>query len=115
MGPRHKTGPDQSNPHQGAGLEFADVGAENRVLVFTRKKDESLIIGNEIEVTILGIAGGGVKVGINAPRHISVHRKEVYEAIRRENVAASRSQIPPSDVMKALLKQPDNSPEARKG
>ncbi len=73
------------------------------MLVFTRKKDESLIIGNEVEVTILSIGSGNVKVGITAPRHISVHRQEVYEAIKRENVAASKSQIPSLDVLKKLL------------
>jgi carbon storage regulator len=73
------------------------------VLVFTRKKGESLIIGNEIEVTILNIGTGNVKVGITAPRHISVHRQEVYEAIKRENVAAAKSQIPSPDVLKKLL------------
>jgi carbon storage regulator len=73
------------------------------MLVFTRKKDESLIIGNEIEVTILSVGSGSVKVGITAPRYISVHRQEVYEAIKRENVAASRSQIPSADVLKKLL------------
>jgi carbon storage regulator len=73
------------------------------MLVFTRKKDESLIIGNEIEVTILSIGSGNVKVGINAPRHISVHRHEVYEAIKRENLAASQSQIPKPDILKKLL------------
>jgi len=73
------------------------------VLVFTRKKEESLIIGNEIEVTILGIGGGGVKIGITAPRHISIHRKEVYEAIKRENIAASQSQIPPPELLRKLL------------
>jgi carbon storage regulator len=73
------------------------------MLVFTRKKDESLIIGNEIEVTILSIGSGSVKVGITAPRYISVHRQEVYEAIKRENLAASRSQIPSPDVLKKLL------------
>ena len=73
------------------------------MLVFTRKKGESLIIGNEIEVTILSLSGGSVKVGIAAPRHISVHRKEVFEAIKRENVAASKSQIPSPDVLKKLL------------
>jgi carbon storage regulator len=72
------------------------------VLVFTRKKGESLVIGNEIEVTILNIGSGGIKVGITAPRHISVHRQEVYEAIRRENMAASKSQIPSLDVLKNL-------------
>jgi carbon storage regulator len=73
------------------------------MLVFTRKKDESLIIGNEIEVTILSVGSGSVKVGITAPRHISVHRQEVYEAIKRENLAASKSQIPNPDVLKKLL------------
>jgi carbon storage regulator len=73
------------------------------VLVFTRKKGESLIIGNEIEVTILNVGSGTVKVGISAPRHISVHRQEVYEAIKRENLAASKSQIPPPDVLKKLV------------
>ncbi len=73
------------------------------MLVFTRKKGESLIIGNEIEVTILNIGSGNVKVGITAPKHISVHRFEVYEAIKRENVAASKSQIPPPEVLKKLL------------
>jgi carbon storage regulator len=74
------------------------------MLVFTRKKDESLVIGNDIEVTILNISAGSVKVGIQAPRHIAVHRQEVYEAIRRENLAAAQSQIPKTDVFKKLLR-----------
>ena len=74
------------------------------MLVFTRKKDESLIIGNEIEVTILNIGSGTVKVGITAPRQISVHRHEVYEAIRRENLAAAQSQIPKTAIFKKLIK-----------
>jgi carbon storage regulator len=73
------------------------------MLVFTRKKGESLVIGNEIEVTILSVSAGGVKVGISAPAHISVHRHEVFEAIKRENLAASRSQIPKPDILKKLL------------
>jgi carbon storage regulator len=74
------------------------------LLVFTRKKGERLVIGNEIEVTILNVGSGAVKVGINAPRHISVHRHEVYEAIKRENLAASKSQIPTASVLKNLMK-----------
>jgi len=73
------------------------------LLVFTRKKGESLVIGNEIEVTVLSVSGGSVKVGIAAPRHISVHRHEVYEAIRRENLAASKSQIPSPEILKRFL------------
>jgi len=76
------------------------------MLVFTRKKDESLIIGTDIEVTILSIGSGNVKVGINAPRHISVHRHEVYEAIKRENLAASQSQVPKTEIFKNLFKEP---------
>jgi carbon storage regulator len=75
-----------------------------RMLVFTRKKDESLVIGNEIEVTILNIGSGNVKVGISAPRHISVHRHEVYEAIKRENLAAAQSQIPKTTIFKKFIK-----------
>jgi carbon storage regulator len=74
------------------------------LLVFTRKKGESLVIGNEIEVTILNVGTGSAKVGITAPRHISIHRLEVYEAIKRENLAASKSQIPSVDVLKKLMK-----------
>jgi carbon storage regulator len=73
------------------------------MLVFTRKKGESLVIGNEIEVTILSVGSGNVKVGITAPRHISVHRNEVFEAIKRENMAAAKSQIPKADLLKKLL------------
>jgi carbon storage regulator len=73
------------------------------VLVFTRKNGESLVIGNEIEVTILNIGSGSVKIGIAAPRHISVHRQEVYEAIQRENTAASQSRVPPPEIIKKLL------------
>ena len=72
------------------------------MLVFTRKRGESLIIGNEIEVTVLNISSGSVKIGIAAPRHISVHRQEVYEAIQRENTAASQSRVPPPEVIKKL-------------
>lgn len=73
------------------------------MLVFTRKKGESLVIGNEIEVTILSLGTGNVKVGITAPRHISVHRHEVFEAIQKENQAAARSQIPKAEILKKLL------------
>lgn len=54
------------------------------MLVLSRQKDESIIIGDDIEITIVDVRGDKVRLGINAPRDISVHRKEVYDAIQKE-------------------------------
>ncbi len=54
------------------------------MLVLTRQTEESIIIGDDVEIVIVGISGNRVRLGINAPRCISVHRKEVYETIQRE-------------------------------
>jgi carbon storage regulator len=54
------------------------------MLVLSRQKDESIIIGDDITITIVDVRGDKVRLGINAPRSISVHRKEIYEAIQRE-------------------------------
>jgi carbon storage regulator len=58
------------------------------MLVLTRKENESIMVGDQIEIIITKIDADRVKVGIKAPSHIAVHRKEVYEDIRKENVAA---------------------------
>jgi carbon storage regulator len=63
------------------------------MLVLSRQRDETIMIGDEIEITVVDIRGDKVRLGINAPRSVSVHRKEVYEAIRRENAEASRVQL----------------------
>lgn len=55
------------------------------MLVLSRQRDESIIIGDNIVVTIVDIRGDKVRLGINAPTEIPVHRQEVYEAIQREN------------------------------
>jgi len=59
------------------------------MLVLTRKLKEAIQIGDDIEITILAIQGDQVKLGINAPKHVEIHRKEVYLAIQAENSAAS--------------------------
>ena len=59
------------------------------MLVLSRERDETIKIGDDIEVTIVDIRGDKVRLGITAPREISVHRKEVYEAIQREDRAAA--------------------------
>ena len=66
------------------------------MLVLSRQRDETIMIGDDIEVTVVDIRGDKVRLGITAPREISVHRKEVYEAIRRENRAAA--QVRPEDL-----------------
>jgi carbon storage regulator len=60
------------------------------MLVLSRQRDESIIIGDNIVVTIVDIRGDKVRLGIEAPSEIPVHRREVYEAIQRENLRASR-------------------------
>jgi len=66
------------------------------MLVLTRKRNQSIIIGDNIEITIVDIHGEQVKLGITAPRTIPVHRKELYEEIQRENLlAAQRATTPP--------------------
>jgi carbon storage regulator len=60
------------------------------MLVLSRQRDETIMIGDEIEITVVDIRGDKVRLGINAPSRIAVHRKEVYEAIRRENEQAAR-------------------------
>ncbi len=59
------------------------------MLVLTRKKDQSIIINENIEITILDVQGDQVKVGINAPRDVSIHRKEVFLQISQENKRAA--------------------------
>ncbi len=54
------------------------------MLVLTRKDNESLFIGDDIEITILGITGNQVRIGINAPKNIDVHREEVYRRIESQ-------------------------------
>lgn len=61
------------------------------MLVLSRQRDESIIIGDNIVITVVDIRGDKVRLGINAPTEIPVHRQEVYEAIQRENQRATGS------------------------
>jgi carbon storage regulator len=64
------------------------------MLVLTRKEDESIIIGDDIIVKVLGLKENQVKIGIIAPKSVTVHRQEIYEAIKSENTqAAAGSEI----------------------
>lgn len=60
------------------------------MLVLSRKKDESIVIGDNIVITIVDIRGDKVRLGVSAPAEIPVHRQEVYDAIKRENARAAK-------------------------
>src|SRR3569623_2294686 len=84
------------------------------MLVLSRQRDETIMIGDDIEVTVVDIRGDKVRLGITAPREISVHRKEVYAAIRREHRAAA--QVKPEDLSglgKVKPKGPGNQEEKK--
>ncbi len=55
------------------------------MLILTRRVGESVVIGDDVDVTVLGVKGNQVRLGVKAPREISVHREEIYQRIRREN------------------------------
>lgn len=63
------------------------------MLIITRKKGESLMIGDDIEITVSKLDDGSVKLGINAPKDVTILRKELYEAIKKENKEAMNFDI----------------------
>ena len=54
------------------------------MLILTRKVNESLVVGDDIKLTVLGIKGGQIRIGISAPREVAVHRQEIYDRIQQE-------------------------------
>jgi carbon storage regulator len=72
------------------------------MLVLSRKKNESIMIGDSIEIKVLAIEGEQIKLGIIAPKHIDIHRKEIYIAIQEENKQAA-------DISTNLLQQLKNN------
>jgi carbon storage regulator len=71
------------------------------VLVFTRKRDQAIMIGDGIEVRVLRVGRDGVRLGVTAPATVAVHRQEVYDQIRAANVAAAANR----DVLGRLAAQ----------
>lgn len=73
------------------------------MLVLSRQKNEAIMIGDDIEIIVVDMRGDRVRLGISAPRQVPVHRKEVYEAIKRENIEASRTKIDDLSKLDKLL------------
>jgi carbon storage regulator len=80
------------------------------MLVLSRQRDETIVIGDDIEITVVDIRGEKVRLGINAPAHVPVHRKEVYEAIKREKQAAAQATGQPPGSVESLAKRRTSPP-----
>ena len=71
------------------------------MLILTRRVGETLMIGDEVTVTVLGVKGNQVRIGVNAPKDVAVHREEIYERIRRERSSVTSSSEPIEHVVPA--------------
>lgn len=81
------------------------------MLVLSRKPGQSLVIGGAIRVTIVSVEGGVVKVAIEAPKEIPVHRLEVFQSIAEENSRASKSGLAGADALVRLMGTRTSEPE----
>jgi carbon storage regulator len=61
------------------------------MLILTRRIGETLVVGDEVTVTVLGVKGNQVRLGVNAPKHVAVHREEIYERIQKEKEQATKT------------------------
>ncbi len=82
------------------------------MLVLSRQRDETIMIGDDVQITIVDIRGDKVRLGITAPTHISVHRKEVYDAIQQENRRAAN--VTPGDMAQVVAVGVTPSPASRR-
>jgi carbon storage regulator len=76
------------------------------MLVLSRQRDESIMIGDDVEITIVDVRGDKVRLGITAPKSIPVHRREIYDAIQREKAEAKKADEQPE---KPARRQPEKS------
>ncbi|WP_315168011.1 carbon storage regulator CsrA [Metaclostridioides mangenotii] len=70
------------------------------MLVISRKKDDTILLGDDIEITVISVDNNTVKLGISAPKDVSILRKEVYEKVKEENIKAINKKSNLSDLLK---------------
>ena len=71
------------------------------MLILTRRVGESVVIGDEVTVTVLGVKGNQVRIGVNAPKSVSVHREEIFDRIKREGetgLPTGEAELPPTSA-----------------
>lgn len=81
------------------------------MLVLTRRGGESIVIGNEVTVTVLEVRGDQVRIGIDAPRTVPIHREEVYVQVQHENRGAVASASRAADLLKGRPPRPPRPPD----
>jgi carbon storage regulator len=74
------------------------------MLILSRRLNECIMIGDEVEISVVDIKGDQIKLGIQAPRSIKIYRKEVYQAIQQENIAAVKAEPAALPSLDSLLK-----------
>jgi carbon storage regulator len=75
------------------------------MLALTRRIGETIVIGDDIEVTVLSVAGEQIKLGVKAPRSVSIHRKEVFDQIKEQNKAAVATSDEGAKALKDLFEK----------
>jgi carbon storage regulator len=75
------------------------------MLILTRRVGETLMVGDEVTVTVLGVKGNQVRIGVNAPKDVAVHREEIYQRIQREKVAHLEAALQEQSGNKASTKE----------
>lgn len=76
------------------------------MLVLTRKKGQSIMVGDDVEISVVDINGDAVRIGIKAPKDVSIFRREIYEAIQEENIRAAKAAAEMAEKLKKLQPPP---------